>query len=99
MSIDDVLSDCFGVVVNNDLHNGTQSVSRKYEMTDDVRKDYVAIPCGLGAKSYFNDEYKLTMIDGDKIDIDQTDIAWEHDIEKRFANLQDSDTYGNWDDV
>jgi len=36
----------------------------------------VAIPCGLIAKSYFNDTYSLTNGDGTNVDIDSNGIAW-----------------------
>ena len=59
-------------------------------------KDYVpkkmdleapATPCGLQAKSYFNDEYKLSTADGNKLDLNLDKIAWPNDLEYRFKNV------------
>lgn len=40
--------------------------------------DGVASPCGLIAKSLFNDTYILKF-DGDRIPIAETDISWPND--------------------
>lgn len=55
-----------------------------------------AIPCGLVAKSFFNDTYVLERVDEDianpeVIDIKETDIAWSSDITYKFKNIEDSD--------
>ena len=52
-----------------------------------------AIPCGLAARSFFNDEYKIEKIEesgsNTKIEIDdETNIAWESDKEYRFKNTK-----------
>jgi len=36
----------------------------------------VAIPCGLIAKSLFNDKFKMTKKDGTPVTIDEKNIAW-----------------------
>ena len=55
-----------------------------------------AIPCGLIAKSFFNDEYKIVKLDveGNEIEIpiNETDIAWGSDITYRFNNTLKEDT-------
>ena len=68
--------------------------------TEDMEK--AAFPCGLVAKSFFNDTFKLFETTdkegkqkGTKIDIDSTNIAWKSDVEYKFKNLDRPD----WDDV
>jgi len=48
-----------------------------------------AVPCGLMAKSFFNDTLELYNQDKDKtqIEFDTTNIAWKTDIEK-FKNIK-----------
>lgn len=52
-----------------------------------------ATPCGLVAKSFFNDKYSNLVLkkeDGTKenIKIDETKIAWETDLEYKFGNVE-----------
>jgi len=52
-----------------------------------------AIPCGLVAKSFFNDTYVLFKLDDDgnrilpAIIINETEIAWEGDVQYKFRNV------------
>jgi hypothetical protein len=47
----------------------------------------IAIPCGLIAKSFFNDEYTLYKADGTtQVTIDETNIAWPSDRNNKFKN-------------
>ena len=46
--------------------------------------DEVANPCGLIAKTMFNDTFMLVGPENQKVDIDETDIAWTTD-EDKFA--------------
>jgi hypothetical protein len=62
-----------------------------------------AIPCGLVAKSFFNDTFVLNRIgaNGEKIpvEIDETGIAWSSDIEYKFNNIEVKDGEEvNWKD-
>ena len=55
-----------------------------------------AVPCGLVAKSFFNDTFKLfketeSATQGEEIRIDDSDIAWESDVKHKFKNLD-----GDW---
>ena len=52
--------------------------------------DFPAIPCGLVAKSYFNDTFELWLKspDGDvNQTITTTSIAWSSDLEFKFKNI------------
>lgn len=54
--------------------------------------DWPAIPCGLIAKSVFNDKFELFTVDGNKkVEIDSSKIAWESDQKNMFNNIKDSD--------
>lgn len=58
-----------------------------------------ANPCGLVAKSLFNDTYTLTQVKtGKEIKIDSNDIAWEIDKEEKFERSDDSEKF-QWTDV
>lgn len=55
-----------------------------------------AIPCGLVAKSIFNDTFKL-MKDGSEIKMSEKNIAWASDLEHKFSNIEDGP--GSWQDI
>lgn len=60
----------------------------------------VAWPCGLVAKSVFNDIYVLKDRSGNEIKIKQDGIAWESDKEYKFKNGNGDASKGlAWDDV
>lgn len=54
----------------------------------------LAIPCGLVAKSQFNDEFILWKVDPvtkekiKKVDINRKNIAWQSDIKYKFNNTK-----------
>ena len=66
-----------------------------YIYPSEIKDDDPAIPCGLVAKSVFNDTYTLWKIKDEKdevitpvqIDILESNIAWSSDIEYKFANI------------
>lgn len=49
----------------------------------------LAYPCGLGAKSYFRDEFFLFDNNSQSISINQTNIANVNDIKYMFKNRED----------
>ena len=52
----------------------------------------VATPCGLIAKSFFNDTYEIRGPDSnDKVYIDESDIAWEADKKLKYKNVENPD--------
>ena len=65
-------------------------MNKKTSMTnEELKDDDLAIPCGLIAKSFFNDNYTLyknSISDENLIDIDQTDIAWQADKDIKYKN-------------
>ena len=52
-----------------------------------------AIPCGLHAISFFNDNYRLTRIEENGseeiLEIDETGIAWANDVKNQFKNVKE----------
>ena len=69
---------CFPVVLNKDLKITTKSVGG--EILD---PDGVAHPCGIAARSVFNDTFTLTKPDGSNVNISAKGIAWEDDLTYR----------------
>lgn len=60
-----------------------------------------AIPCGLVAKSFFNDTYKLYKVENGtrrEININEKGIAWKTDVESRFKNVA-LDNDRSWEDI
>mmetsp|Transcript_16735 Transcript_16735/g.21149 ORF Transcript_16735/g.21149 Transcript_16735/m.21149 type:complete len:95 (-) Transcript_16735:426-710(-) len=87
----DQLDDCDPIKRNRDLGR-TESVSGRT-----LEPDEPAFPCGLVAKSFFNDTFKLYK-DKDRsseIRINDENIAWKSDVEYKFKNLARND----WKDV
>jgi hypothetical protein len=60
-----------------------------------LNPDSVAIPCGLMAKTFFNDSYTFKIKNGNNIDIDYNGIAFDKDKELFYKNP----TSGNWLDM
>ena len=58
-----------------------------------MNSDWPAIPCGLVARSFFNDTFKLYKSTDTKIliPIDESGIAWKSDIENSFRNIDDNE--------
>lgn len=81
LSSDDVKADCDPVYLNKHLPEGTKSINNK-----PLDPEAVASPCGLIAKSFFNDSYSFFFKDlvNKKIDINEKDIAWASDKELKY---------------
>jgi hypothetical protein len=65
------LTDCDPIIRNKDIKENLRNVRG-----DLLDPEGPAIPCGLVAKSFFNDEYK---INGGLVTIQQDNIAWDSD--------------------
>lgn len=60
-------------------------------MDGDILNDELpAIPCGLVAKSVFNDSFILRKEDDTKIEINEQNIAWSSDVQYKFKNIQNA---------
>lgn len=58
-----------------------------------MKDDQPAIPCGLVAKSLFNDTFELIHKDGNDehiIKINDNNIAWASDIDYKFKNTENT---------
>ena len=58
--------------------------------------DMPANPCGLIAKSFFNDTFSLKR-DNKEVTLNEKGIAWESDIKHKFRNLENP-PQGTWED-
>ena len=70
------------------FEQGTKSITGELLNLDDL-----AIPCGLIAKSYFNDKFKDWKLDGKNITVNEKDIAWSAD--KKLKYKKQKNTYGS----
>ena len=87
--------DCGPIYTNEDLR-----IEKDQKAADNetllVPKE-VAIPCGLIAKTYFNDTYKEWKVNDESFTINEKDIAWEKDKDifknyktsKQWIDMQD----------
>lgn len=83
----EVSSDCDPIVKNKDIKLELYNLEA---IPQKLNPDAVAIPCGLVAKSFFNDKYGLKVkAGGAPVTIVQTGIAWESDLEYKFGNTPD----------
>lgn len=79
--------DCFPVMTNKEMEKAI-SVDGTH-----LDPNAVSIPCGLIAKSYFNDTYELLSIDEKEksnrnVFINQTDIIWESEKRLKHENIK-----------
>ena len=68
-------------------------MNKNYSFTNKpLNPEELAIPCGLIAKSFFDDSYKLYKNNREnEIIIDQTNIAWQADKDIKYKNTNDLD--------
>ena len=85
LTADQLQDDCAPIVLNKDTGR-YQSIGGT-----ELDPEAPAYPCGLVAKSLFNDTFELysgkDVTDENRIEIDQNDIAWASDKENKFFNL------------
>lgn len=75
------IADCAPVILNSDLFTNVSATGAKLDPAS------AAFPCGLVARSYFNDTFVLTNTDTNTtIPISNVGIAWPDDINYRFKN-------------
>ena len=81
----DIKDDCDPIILNKDLYEGITSFMSQQNNKTELDPNEVAHPCGLIAKSLFNDTFKLEKKDGGDIHILEEDIAWSID-KKKYKN-------------
>ena len=95
------LDDCDPIKTNKDTGFTKSFVDNAPPLEDDEP----AYPCGLVAKSLFNDTFTLTPVDdagsitATPITINDDNIAWESDREYKFKNLEGDLKAKQWTDV
>ena len=87
----DIDDDCDPIKLNKDLYEGILGLNHT-----PLDPEGVAHPCGLIAKSFFNDTFVLKKGDNDEIVIKEEGIAWSID-KKKFKNSPNRDK--QWIDV
>ena len=73
--------DCEPVVTNKEMDK-KKSITGK-----DLKDTSLAIPCGLIARSYFNDIYTNFKIDGKQFYPNENNISWETDRKLKYRNV------------
>jgi hypothetical protein len=71
-------SSCFPITKNKDLKIADKSVSGKPLVAEEI-----AHPCGIAARSVFNDTFHMKDSNNVPIDISPDGIAWADDITYR----------------
>jgi len=95
---------CDPVYTNADVSPNSLMSLSGLNLSSPAYAGNVAIPCGLIAKSFFNDTFQLstTTFNGTSstglITIDSENIAWKSDVEYKFKN-QPNTTESNFTDV
>ena len=99
----DQLADCDPIKTNKDLRpqiNKYAGETTNFTPADELLP---AVPCGLVAKSFFNDKYYFRKQgDTDFATINDTGIAWESDLKYKFANVPDTKVNNvtkSWDKI
>ena len=79
MKESEIKDDCEPIILNKDIYEGVNSSDGSIVLDPDG----VAHPCGLIAKSFFNDTYEIKKKGGNQsIRINDTGIAWSKDLDK-----------------
>lgn len=78
--------DCDPVITNQDMGKLMNYEGTKF--TEEQLND-LAVPCGLIAKSYFNDNYLNWKLDDENLEVDEKGIAWDADIKMKYKNQED----------
>jgi hypothetical protein len=92
--------DCAPIITNDDIGR-FYAVQNPDKPNDSVLldKEAPAFPCGLVAKSLFNDTFTIKK-DGEEIPFNKNDIAWASDKEHKFKNLEPAEMYTKqWYDI
>ena len=78
--------ECDPVVTNEEMGfpEGKKSITG-----EELNMKDLAVPCGLIAKSFFDDVFKEWKVDGENITVNEKDIAWSADKELKYKNTKD----------
>jgi LEM3 (ligand-effect modulator 3) family / CDC50 family len=92
LKLSDISSDCDPITTIKDLGFYKSIGNFSLAPTD------IANPCGLIAKSLFNDTFKLYNMEEKELIINETNIAWDSDKKGRFKRHPNA-SYVQWTDV
>ena len=96
LSESDIKNDCDPIKLNKDLYEGITAIDENKTLLD---PNAVAHPCGLIAKSLFNDTFEIKSQNGSEdIVISGEDIAWSID-KKKYKNLDSENLNKQWTNV
>lgn len=85
----DQLASCDPIIKVRDLWQYQQKSMNGKVWTTEAELDQPAIPCGLVAKSFFNDTFVLKKVgDTNPVTINHDNIAWSSDIQYKFNNIE-----------
>lgn len=78
--------DCDPVLTNEEMGftQGAKSITGT-----ELNLKELAVPCGLIAKSFFNDNFTDWKVDGENITVNEKDIAWSADKKLKYKNTDD----------
>ena len=78
--------ECDPVITNEEMGftPGAKSITG-----EELNMKELAVPCGLIAKSFFNDVFKEWKVDGQNITVNEKDIAWSADKQLKYKNTKD----------
>ena len=97
------LKDCDPIITNKQLQF-TESIEKSGDGWKALDPEAPAFPCGLVAKSFFNDTFQIYKSQDytaeNNITIDDSNIAWKSDVENKFKNMDVTDWRSKqWMDV
>jgi len=92
LTLENIKSDCDPILTIKDLGFYKSLGNHTFAPTD------IANPCGLIAKSLFNDTYSIFDNEDNELFINETNIAWDSDKKGRFKKHFNS-SYLQWTDV
>ena len=75
----DEVSSCEPIIYNKDI-----KITDKAVDGTDLDENAVAFPCGIAARSYFNDTFVMRDDSDGEIPISSKGIAWNADVEHRY---------------
>lgn len=85
LTIDQIKTDCEPILTNKDLEF-SKPLTAFNDTSVILSDDAVAFPCGLIAKSFFNDTYTIKPVasGSQPVYINETGIAWAADLELKY---------------
>lgn len=90
--------DCDPIVTMKDLKRSAETLMGDWTESEAKSDSIVANPCGLIAKTFFNDTFSMYTETRSRVIIKEDDIAWQSDKDHKFKR-NDSKKVKQWIDV